>query len=122
MTDDALENVLRMVAEGRLTPAEADPIIAALHGSAGRARPDPEPPKDPDADRPADVIRVAVMEGGRSVVNLRIPLSLGRMAIDRLPGLSAATSDSIRKAIEVGLKASIVEVDDDGDGVRISIE
>jgi SHOCT-like domain len=122
MIDDALDQVLRMVAEGRLTPAEAEPIIAALDRSEATGRPDAEIPRDPVGDGPADVIRVVVLEGGRSAVNLRIPLSLGRMAIDRLPGLSAATSESIRKAIEVGLKASIVEVDDDGDGIRISIE
>ena len=60
--------------------------------------------------------------GGRAVINLRIPLSLGRAAINQVPGISDATSDRIREAIEAGVKGSILEVDDADDGVRISIE
>ena len=61
-------------------------------------------------------------ERGRTIINLRIPLSLGRAAISQVPGLSEATSDRIREAIEAGIKGSILEVDDAGDGVRVSIE
>ena len=68
------------------------------------------------------VLRVQVTEDGRAVINLRIPLSLGRAAISQVPGLSESTSDRIREAIEAGVKGSILEVDDAGDGVRISIE
>jgi hypothetical protein len=63
-----------------------------------------------------------VTEKGRAVINLRIPLSLGRAAIGQVPGLSESTSDRIREAIDAGVKGSILDVDDDGDGVRISIE
>ena len=61
-------------------------------------------------------------EHGRTIINLRIPLSLGRAAIAQVPGISEATSDRIREAIEAGVKGSILEVDEAGDGVRISIE
>ena len=71
---------------------------------------------------PGKVLRVQVTEDGRAVINLRIPLSLGRAAISQVPGLSESTSDRIREAIEAGVKGSILEVDDAGDGVRISIE
>ncbi len=147
MPDDALDQVLRMVAEGRLTAAEAFPIIEALErrrqpderdGSAGEAPGerddatarfgDRDAPRDPGEhasvtdDEPGRLLRVVVTEAGRPVVNLNIPLSLGRAAIARLPGLSGPTSDLIRQAIDVGRKASIVDIDDGGDGVRISIE
>jgi len=65
---------------------------------------------------------VQVREAGRTVVNLRIPLSLGRVALTQVPGISQATSDRIREAIASGIRGPILDVDDGGDGVRISIE
>jgi hypothetical protein len=119
----ALDHVLRLVAEGRLSADEAGPILDALDGSSTRA---PDAPDDAtggrDDDGPARALRVEVTEAGRTVINLRIPLSLGRAAITRVPGISEATSDRIREAIEAGIRGPIVEVDDGGDGVRISIE
>ena len=124
MPDDAtLDHVLRLVAEGRLTADEAGPILDALEGSARAA-----PPPAPDGaartrvDDPATALRVEVTEAGRTIINLRIPLSLGKAAITQVPGISESTSDRIREAIEAGIKGPIVEIDEAGDGVRISIE
>ena len=130
MPDDALESVLRLVAEGRLRAEEAGPIIDALESRAnaastgGRDRAG-EGDTDGDVPRrgPGRAIRLEVTEKGRKVVNLRIPLSLGRAALDRVPGLSEATADRIREAIEAGITGPIVHVDEgSGDGVRIVIE
>jgi hypothetical protein len=63
-----------------------------------------------------------VYEAGRTVVNLRVPLALGRAAIGRVPGISEITSERIREAIAAGIRGPVVEVEDNGDGVRISIE
>ena len=74
---------------------------------------------------PGRAIRVEITERGRKVVNLRVPLALGRAALQRVPGLSEATTDRIREAIEGGLTGPIIAVDDpdgDGDGVRVVIE
>jgi hypothetical protein len=49
-------------------------------------------------------------------------LSLGGAAITRVPGISEAISDRIREAIAAHIKGAIIDVDDDGNGVRISIE
>ena len=130
MPDDALERVLSLVAEGRLTADEAGPILDALEDRAGTERGTPETaaPKgddrpDPATNRdPAKTLRVEVTDGGRAVVNLRIPLSLGRAALNQVPGISDATSDRIREAISAGIKGPIVDVDDGDDGVRISLE
>ena len=131
MTDEALEGVLRLLAEGRLTAEEAGPIIDALGGGPGQKRPGDPPNGAPSGgkvggvsgdDSPGRTLRVQVTEQGRTVINLRIPLSLGRAAISQVPGISEATSDRIREAIEAGVKGSILEVDDAGDGVRILIE
>jgi hypothetical protein len=126
MPDEALDRVLRLIAEGRLTAAEAAPILDALDGRATRdeaeAPAGTDRPADDPTGAPGKVLRVQVTEAGRAVINLRIPLSLGRAAISQVPGLSESTSDRIREAIEAGVKGSILEVDDAGDGVRISIE
>lgn len=120
---DALDRVLALVAEGRLTAEEAGPILDAL---------DPAPAAsstasaDPEAARPGEppsAVRIEVTEGGRKVVNLRIPLALGGGAIHRVPGLSAATSERIREAITAGIRGPIFDVEDgEGDGVRVVIE
>jgi hypothetical protein len=126
MPDDALESVLRLVAEGRLTAAEAGPILDALDARSAAAPPDERPAdSDSNGDRrgPGRAIRLEITENGRKVVNLRVPLALGRAALDRVPGLSEATTDRIREAIEAGITGPIVHVDEgSGDGVRIVIE
>ena len=121
MPDEALDRVLRLVAEGRLTAEEAGPILDALDDRSARlARRPARGPARTTARR--RVLRIEVSDAGRKVINLRVPLALGRAAISQIPGISEATSDRIREAIAAGIKGSIVEVDDDGDGVRISIE
>ena len=128
MPDDALEAILRLVADGRLSAEEAGPIIDALEArppsSDQSARPDPvHGSAAPPAGGPGRALRVEVIEAGRKVVNLRVPLALGRAALQRIPGLSDVTSERVREAIDSGLTGPIVAVDDhDGGGVRILIE
>jgi hypothetical protein len=131
MSDDPMGQVLRLVAEGRLTAEEAAPILDALDatrlsGTPGTTGSNGAETKPSSAPRSGTVaasnLRVQVFDGGRSVVNLRIPLALGRAALGRVPGLSDETSERIREAIDAGLSGPILDVDDDGDGVRISIE
>ncbi|HEV8401855.1 MAG TPA: hypothetical protein VGQ31_02335 [Candidatus Limnocylindrales bacterium] len=130
MSDDALAEVLRLVADGRLTAEEAAPILDALElasrgagasGSAGSRDEDPGPVPAADG-RPARALRVQVSDNGRSVLNLRIPLSVGRAAFAQIPGISQTTSDRISEAIAAGVKGPIVDLVDGADGVRISIE
>ena len=85
---DPLEQVLRLVSDGRLTAAEAAPILDAL-AAANAVTDDPAPgPADPAEPgvpgepgdrvqgRAPSSIRIEVKENGRQVVNLRIPVSL----------------------------------------------
>jgi hypothetical protein len=126
---DPLERVLQLVAEGRLTAAEAAPILDAL-GPAGSpsdgATADRDAAARPDATGSsrgsAQAIRIEITEGGRKVVNLRIPVSLGRMALDRVPGLSGNNADLVREALANGRTGPILVIDDEGDGVRIVLE
>jgi hypothetical protein len=131
---DALDDVLRLVAEGRLTAAEAAPIIAALEAAES---PEDDPRTDPrrtdrggGADRRSRsgpgsdgrMVRLEVTEGGRTVVNLRLPAGLGEAAMLRVPGLSPAQVERIRSALADGMRGTLLEAGEDGDGVRIVID
>lgn len=127
---DPLESVLQLVADGRLTAAEAAPILDAL-GASGPTAGEAPIHGDGAADRDADAspstggaksIRVEITEGGRKVVNLRVPVSLGRMALDRIPGLSGNNADLIRQALAEGRSGPVLVIDEGGDGVRIVLE
>ncbi len=122
MSADAVAKVLELVASGRLSADEAAPILDALESRA-------EPNADSNNAQPtiddtrARYARVEVVESGRKAVDLRIPLSLGRMAVGAIPGLSREHLSHIEEAITSGMKGPILNVqDDDGDGVRIVIE
>jgi hypothetical protein len=129
---DAFEEVLRLVAEGRLTAAEAAPILDALgdddrDGSTSDVRADEAGQGSPGGTgserRIPTAIRIEVTEAGRRVVNLRVPVSLGRMALDRIPGLSGANVvDLVRRAVADGRSGTLLDIDDEGDGVRIALE
>ena len=112
MTDDAFERVLRLVSDGHLSADEAGPILDALANRPPRAPTAPgAPPRDGSNEGPGSALRIEVREKGRTVVNLRVPLALGRAAIGRVPGISDMTSERVREAIAAGIKGSIVEVD-----------
>jgi hypothetical protein len=51
-----------------------------------------------------------------------VPVSLGRMALDRIPGLSISTVDLVRRALADGRSGTLLDIDDEGDGVRIALE
>lgn len=145
---EELETVLRLVAEGKLSPAEASPIIEAL-SRAQRAGPGGagEPGGMGDRigrridqafaraeQRLADTddrieafrgrqLRIRVTEHGRQVVNLRIPIGFVDTALQFVPGISGEQAQRIRDAVDAGTRGPILDVDDpDGSGVLISIE
>jgi hypothetical protein len=141
---DELETILRRVADGELTAEEAEPLVAAAtrttgadasHGerprsdspsSAGRGPGAGTPPSAggaPGGGAPRRTVRLQVLERGRAVVNLRIPMSWASLAGSVVPGLSGGQADRLREAIRSGEVGPILEVrDDDGDGVIISTE
>jgi hypothetical protein len=134
---EAFERVLQLVAQGKLSAEEAAPILDALErkprGGSGAPAP-PEPPSPPPFG--ADLgqapgtpgptprfARVEVRERGRRVVDLRVPISLGRFALSRVPGLSSQQIADVEDAVTSGAHGPILDVQDpDGDGVRIVLE
>lgn len=133
---DPLDRVLKLVAEGRLTAEEAAPILDALD-SRGKASTwvastpgDKSGPAGSTATTatttggtPPRWARIEVRENGRRVVDLRIPISLGRFALSRVPGLSKEQIADVEEAVTTGTHGPILDVEDsDGDGVRIVLE
>jgi hypothetical protein len=133
---DPLDRVLQLVAEGRLTADEAAPILEALDrkappqtgfadlGPSFQPGPSTEPGPGNGAGRgAARYARIEVRESGRRVVDLRIPISLGRFALSRVPGLSREQIAEVEEAVTSGAHGPILDVQDsDGDGVRIVLE
>jgi len=156
MASDPLEQVLRLVSEGRLTAEEAGPILAALDdrpgasggpgpasGPASAPRPDADagrsrrgsprreppggfgfnpPPSFASPPAGATTLSLEVRENGRQVVNLRLPIAVGRLALDRVPGLSGEQVERVREALAGGMRGPILQVEDGDSGVRIVLE
>jgi hypothetical protein len=126
---DPLERVLELVATGRLTAEEAGPILEALEAkrrSSGASASGTEATGAGAEEQPAGkarFARVEVRESGRRIVDLRVPISLGRFALSRVPGLSSQQIAEVEEAVTSGAHGPILDVEDaDGDGVRIVLE
>lgn len=142
---DPLDRLLQLVAEGKLTADEAAPILEALDRKANSGfggadtgpafgpgpafspgpsfEPGPAFEPGPGNGRAARYARIEVRENGRRVVDLRIPISLGRFALSRVPGLSREQIAEVEQAVTSGAHGPILDVQDpDGDGVRIVLE
>jgi hypothetical protein len=126
--NEELATILRLVSEGRLTPEEAAPIVEALSrpGPSGRGPRAASTPAGDQASRGTTRgrrMRIRVSEGGKSVVDVRIPLAFAAMAARMVPGIPDSYADLIRQAVESDEVGPIVDTEDDqGDAVLISIE
>lgn len=143
---EELETVLRLVADGTLTPEQAAPIIDALtraeredtaperHARDDRHMARAQRAVERAHERTEEVlaavgrgrgrqVRIRVTEHGRQVVNLRIPVGLVDAALGFVPGIGGEQSERIRQAVRAGEVGPILDVEDpDGDGVLISVE
>jgi hypothetical protein len=145
---DELDAILRLVADGTLTPAQAAPIIEALtsaaretlglpddsvEGRVERARRRAERARERAervlsrqeavSARRSRQLRIRVTEHGRQVVNLRIPIGFIDAALQAVPGIGGEQRERIRAAVDAGTLGPIIDVEDpDGDGVLISVE
>lgn len=146
---EELETVLRLVADGTITPEQAAPIIAALtraERTAGGDRVEHRIGRhvsrahdavDRAHERIGEVrsrvegrrtgggrqLRIRVTEHGRQVVNLRIPIGFVDAALSFVPGIGGDQSERIRQAVAAGTLGPIIDVEDpDGDSVVISVE
>ena len=139
MAADPLDEILRLVAEGRLSAEEAGPLLAALDEATRRtADPAAEPrPRAAERDQGSSggaplegdvlsgspsTLRIEVRDNGHDVVNVRLPIAVGRFALDRVPGLSGDQVARVREAMNSGFRGPLLVVDEGGSGVRIILE
>lgn len=120
---EELETILRLVADGNLTPQEAAPIIEALT-RAERTEARGEAPMPGAGAGSGRQLRIRVTERGRQVVNLHIPMGFVETALRFVPGLAGDQAERIRDAVRGGAIGPILDVEDpDGEGgVLISVE
>jgi len=128
-----VDKILRLVADGVLTPEEADEILSAAADeprdrsstqgfSAPPLPPPPTQPASPSASQGTPRhLRIEVTEAGKKVVNLRVPMNVVGWASSLLPGLSDEQTDRIRGAMASGQFGPIVDITDDDDGSRVLI-
>lgn len=122
-----VEKILKLVAEGALTPEEADEILTALSATSdsnagAEAAPSAQsaaPHRNQDTPRH---LRIQVTERGRPVVNLRVPMNIAGWASAYLPGLSDENANRIRSAIDSGVRGPIIDIGDGDDRVLITSE
>ena len=120
-----LEKILRLVAEGAISPEEADELLSRLEtsaeGSGSRGSGAGDEQREGRTEREGGRrLRIEVHEGGRRVVNLSVPINVASLAGSFLPGLSEEISERIQSALRSGLRGPIVDVSgDDGDRVLI---
>jgi hypothetical protein len=122
---DILEAVLRLVEAGKLGPQEAAEILAALdqQEASQRIASDRDAKAGAAGGRAGRSVTIAVTDGGKNVVNLRLPASLGELALLQVPGLSEDLTAQIREALRAGTSGDLVNVTDEhGSGVRIAVE
>ena len=146
---EELDTILRLVAEGKLSPEEAEPIIEALtrggdpHDDPGERHAERHTRHAERAGRRIDRafaraerrmadagltrggrhLRIRVTERGRQVVNLHIPIGLVEGALQFVPGLGGDQRDRVREAVRAGAIGPILDVEDeDGGGVLITVE
>ena len=130
---DEMNTVLRLVAEGKLSPEEAAPIIEAL-GQVDRAA-DRSTQTMAMAGEVLDAdgqlitrgrgrrVRIQVNERGRRVVDVRVPLAFAAAAARMVPGIPESYAALIEQAVDSNTTGTIVEAEDEtGDGVVISVE
>ena len=118
-----IAKILALVSEGKLSAQEADEILAALNARPAEAA-DPAAQAAPSAQpQKTTHLRIEVTDGGKHVVNLRVPINIAGWASAFLPGLSERDSDRIRGAAASGTRGTILDItDDDGSRVLITSE
>jgi hypothetical protein len=118
-----IAKILRLVEEGALSAEEADDILAKLGtpaDTAGSPPPAASKAADHDTEKSARHLRVEITEGGKRVVNLRVPVNIASFAAGFVPGLPEETAERVRSSIRAGLRGPIVDIDT-GDGDRVLI-
>ena len=137
MPSEEGRQVLRLLAEGKVDSDQAFRLLRALGdipgadgGTPGGRRDAPPPPPDQLPDRlKGRILRIQVLSGGKTKVNIAIPLALARMGKVKMgPGglvrgqLAKFGIDLDELLKTVDRSGPIVDVSDHEDRVLIVVE
>jgi hypothetical protein len=134
--------ILRMVAAGEISPAEAEDLLSALEPprqSENRSFPfnapanpaPPSPPQPPMLRRTQGrSLVIHITEGDKTMVDVRIPLGLARAASKFIPRKAKEYLEdydmNVEQLVESLVSAdgsdTLVEIQDGEDHVRIAVE
>jgi hypothetical protein len=136
MPSEEGKQVLRLLAEGKIDADQAFRILRALGDIPGATPPRPPlPPSAPDA--PAEpppglkgrIVRIQVISGGTTKVNLAIPLAIARMGKVKMGASGLVKEQLARFGIDldevlrtVERRGPIVDISDNEDRVLIVVE
>lgn len=106
--------ILRMLADGKINAEEAEQLLSTVEQSQ---RPSPSHRK---------FLRVRVVDGEDTKVNVNIPISLAKMALRFLPAkileqYPELDFDALVQEIEAGAEGKLVEVNDGDTSVEILV-
>lgn len=142
MNDEERARILHMVAEGKISPEEAADLLEALQPSTAPAPepafvsggPGPLPSMNPIPPMGAPRLRrrtlvIQIREGGENRVNVRIPLSLTRVAGKFIPrqaqnylGKYDINLQEFLDGVGDGDSGTLLEVKDGENKVLIAVE
>lgn len=93
--------VLDMLAEGKITPADAEKLLEKLQGAAAGTDESPTEPPTPKTN--ARFLRIVVDEPGKKPVNIRMPLAFARAGLSMAGMLPRGVADKLKeRGIDVG--------------------
>lgn len=120
MGDDRLQ-ILRMLEEGKVSAEEAAQLLEAVGSPKGSAG------VKGDARVRNRMLRVHVKEGEKTKVNVNLPLSLARVALNFVPkgvleqqGIDGDLGEIVRM-LEEGFEGKLVDVEEQDTNTKVEV-
>lgn|SRR5690625_2270176 len=122
MSEERLQ-ILRMLEQGKVSAEEAAKLLEAVEVT-GEAR-----GAVGDSGHRNRFLRVHIMEGNKTKVNVNLPLALARVALNFVPkdmlkdkGIDELVDlDQIVRMLEEGFEGKIVDVEDEDSNTRVEV-
>jgi len=124
MEDNERLRILRMIAEGKVSPEEGETLLRALQTPSATSSPDKAQDTTEGNGR---WLRIRIQEDGRQRVNVRLPLRLVEFGLkiarrfsseEDLDQIAAAINEAVQAGIADG---KIIDIEDDHDKQHVEI-
>ncbi len=144
MPSEEGKQVLKLLADGKIDPEQAYRLLKAIGDVDDKERPEPHfglggapgpgrPPFPPDASMPPGLgrrtLRITVTSGGKTKVNIAIPLGIARMGKTKIAASGLVREQLAKFGIDlddvlrhISHSGPIVDIADGDDRVLIVVE